>query len=450
VPTGVAVDDDFWRKRLNSYSEIRKRFVEALAMSVGRKTGRARAVSIQTLVDEGWDRSQLSGLSAEAMTLLQDLPRARQRQMLESGWKQIASPQLLPLLRQWYEKPPEDDTDLRELALRRLYELAPEEGRSLMMSEMKSPKPRVGIRILSLLPDEMIPELDGFFAEQFNKDGADWLIISGLIERYASPALSSQVRSFYEPKAGKWACSIQSNLLAYLLRVAPDTGMELLSRALQARSKDDTGCWANTLGEVARLHNGPELEKVAVASLDDSDPQIAAQAITLLMSYGSAEAEKPLWERFKQWHDEWNERAGELEDNTRNELQSLPGWRLETAFWQALTRSPGWLADPEKLARVQQLCLTSSAKKEIDAAISKWSGEIPVAFTPGSDRWGYAEVAQYTLNSLEQLKRKLLQFPQKTVFKWQQSDPNLSRDEKENLFRELKSFLEEHGMKLNR
>ncbi|HZS08699.1 MAG TPA: HEAT repeat domain-containing protein [Blastocatellia bacterium] len=449
IPPAIAADEKYWRRRQDAYGEIQKRHQEKLAAAVAQKIGRAKAISVQTLLEQGWDRSRLRGLLPEIASIFEDLPRDRQRQMLEYGWKQIASPALLPILRRFYEKPSQDDRYLREVALRRIYELAPEEGRRLIIAEMQSPRPGVGMSALTILPDEALPELDQILADRLEQ-GGEMDIISGLIERYATSAVSPRVRAFYEEKAGKWACTIQANLLAYLLRTDPESGAQLVRGALQARSKEDTGCWTNTLGEIGRLHTCPELEKVAIASLDDPNPEVVRNAIELLGRYGSAEAEEPLWRCFEKWHREWGGRVAELTNYTLNESRQLAGRQLETSLWQALISSPGWLADPKKLVPVQQLCLSDEARQQVGTAIERWAGEIHIAFAPGADKWGYVEVAQYTLNSPDDLKRKLTQFPKGTVFKWQPFNQGQQEEEKEKLFSELKSFLEARGMKLNR
>jgi hypothetical protein len=62
--------------------------------------------------------------------------------------------------------PPDDDLfnvfdqeNLRSLALKRIYELAPDEGRALILEEICRPKLRMNQDVLLSLPDEVLPEL---------------------------------------------------------------------------------------------------------------------------------------------------------------------------------------------------------------------------------------------------------------------------------------------------
>jgi len=77
-------------------------------------------------------------------------------------------------LRVLYERSSEGNYEfgeLNDLALRRLYELAPEEGRRLIIAEMRRPDSRVGLQSFSVLPDETFPELDSVFVDNFEKGG---------------------------------------------------------------------------------------------------------------------------------------------------------------------------------------------------------------------------------------------------------------------------------------
>src|SRR5439155_7419068 len=91
------------------------------------------------------------------------LPLETQRSLLEYRWKQISDPAMLPVLRQLYEHPP----DLHEIpapfpgvVLRRIYDLSPEEGRQLILDEIKRPIPRANIAVLGSLPDKELPQLE--------------------------------------------------------------------------------------------------------------------------------------------------------------------------------------------------------------------------------------------------------------------------------------------------
>jgi hypothetical protein len=115
---------------------------------------------------------------------------------------------------------------------------------------------------------------------------------------------------------------------------------------------------------------------------------------------------------------------------------------------QALSQSPAWLIDHEKLARLRQSCPDKDELQQFNYQAGDPSGEIRIDFQPGYDGWGNAQVAQYQCNSLSALKMKLSQFPKNTTFTWNSYSQDQSAAEQ--VFSELKTFLEEKGMKLEK
>ena len=261
------------------------KYAGRLAQSVPFKTGRAKAVGVNTLLDIKWDKTKLPDVAS----VFNDLPSQEQRTLLEYRWKQIAGDSLLPVLRQLYQKQvmgkpdnPYESADLGALALKRMYELSPDEGRRAILAVMKRPNPRVGLQALMMLPDETLPELEQSFVENFEK-GERTEIHSALIERYGSAGIHARVRSLLDERVGKMACYEQNHLLAYYLRVDASASIELIRRAMTAR--EDTHCYTGTLSGVAELHTSPELEKLALDFLDDADPETATNAIVVLGKY---------------------------------------------------------------------------------------------------------------------------------------------------------------------
>src|SRR6185369_14442692 len=76
--------------------------------------------------------------------IFSELPATTQQSLLENRWREIAGEEMLPVLRRLYEKETKYP-DLTSVALRRLYELSPDEGRRLIIEEMRKGNPRVNI-----------------------------------------------------------------------------------------------------------------------------------------------------------------------------------------------------------------------------------------------------------------------------------------------------------------
>jgi hypothetical protein len=465
-----------WQKRSNSRQKLQLQYAERLMSALPAKQGKARAIATHTLLEILWNNSLqgmqpsltipgrpgglnpeiIKRLAPEIIVVFDDLPKNIQRGLLGYRWKQLAGPAMLPVIRRILNDKSADDQpyesrELRGLAIQRLYELAHNEGRRLLIEELRRPSPRARLTALELLPDETLPELEETLVENLKKalsGGGDVDMLSMLIQRYATASVASQVRDVYGDKGGKWACSIQSALLAYFLRVDAPMGIELVKQALGARGPEYTHCYAPLLLEVAKLRMTPELEALAIEGLDDPDLEVVIHAASTLGQYGSTGAEKPLWQRLEKWLQEWKGRAEELPKNFDSAHPNNWHKQVGQALRQALSHGAAWLIDREKLERLRQSCLDKDELQQFGYQAGDLSGEIHVDFQQGYDRWGNAQVAHYQCNSLAALKMKLSQFPKNTIFTWSSSSQD--RQVAEQVFSELKTFLEGKGMKLEK
>ena len=464
--------DDDWltrmRRRDKFYQDLRLRYVRQLVSAIPQKQGQARAVSLQTLLDH---RSELSTLEvSQWSTLFASLPDVfklltlhDQLFLLDSRWKPIASSAMLPVLRDvlkysydpakknhWEEGFNEFyQRDLRNVALRRLYELSPEEGRALILEEIRRPQTRVNIDVLRTLPEETLPELNSILIDNLDESRRKWSwytnVITQLVERYATDKILSRMRAVYEAREfATWDCHASAALVAYFLRVAPPIGAEYLKKELAIRDAVPR-CYQETLKNVAELHMSAEVEEVALASLDDEDSEVIERAAGVLAEYGTADSEKALWRRFEKWHDAMENRTEE----ERKERLNVDQERIELALREALTRGRAWLSDAEKLKRVRDLCISGTRRDEVEGMIEGWDCEIYVDATSFDDIPRF-DLAQYQIKSVKSLKEKLLQFPKGTVFTWKVPSARGDDSRTEEVMQQIKSFLEEHGMKLKR
>ncbi|MBO0861794.1 MAG: hypothetical protein J2P21_25560 [Chloracidobacterium sp.] len=462
-----------------SSQKLQAQYTERLMLALPRKQGKARAIAAHTLLEKLWNDGLQSNqpslgnpvrtggpnpeiirkLAPEIIAVFDDLPANLQTGLLGYRWKYVAGPAMLPVIHRILNisnKPANDQSyeskDLRSLALRRLYEMAPDEGRKLIIEELRRPSPSVGFATLKLLPDETLPDLDETLVENLKKAlsaaGGNADMLSMLIESYATASVAPQVRDIYGSKGGKWACSIQSALLAYFLRVDAPTGIELAKQALDARGTEDSHCYTALLSDVAKLRMTPELETLAIEHLDDPDPEVVISAASTLGQYGSTDAEKPLWARLEKWLQEWKERAEELPKNLDTNNPNFWPKQVATSLRQALSQSPAWLIDHEELERLRQSCLDKDELQQFNYQVGDLTGKILITFQPGDEGWGSATVAHYQCNSLSALMMKLSQFPKNTTFTWTSYGQDQSAAER--VFAELKTSIEGKGMKLEK
>ena len=461
------------QKRREQFQEIVTRYTQQAAATVSRKNRPARAIALNTLLElesSTWPQQRtaannavLDQISSSLPELFLDLPPEQQYSLLSSHWKRLASPTMLPVLRQLAQKPPapamgstlEDRfKDLRSLALKRLYQLAPDEGRTIILSEIARRFRRINTDVLEILPDVELPEVDELLAANIENNPPDRafdIIVdnSRLIARYASANSLARVKAAASDRIGKMACDPQSSLLAYFLRVDPDYGATAVEQALNARGQDDTGCYRMAFNQVGRQFMSPGLEEIAIQHLDDSNREVAVQAITLLGQRGSAAAEKPLWNRLERWHTEWQARAEEAQPQMENGIAAGEPARFEFELVGALVKGTAWTLDADQLKRIEQLCLTPTARLEVQSAVRFLDDHrIQIVLSPSDDPPLHISIGGYQASSISSLKEKLSSMPKGTHFTCdcEAEDANSAM----RLFQELKSFLTVHGMTLDK
>ncbi len=451
------------QKRRDSFEDISIKCLHRLAAVVARKEVEARAISLVTLLEfqsitprskrtEATIRIQKK-ISEMLPSVFLFLPADTQYSLLSYRWKPINSPAMLPVVRAIYESPPQRVWSIGEIALQRLYELSPEEGRRLILEEIHSPRSKVGIKALGLLPDKTLPELDDFLAAKFESGDSeigyeDLSVYSSLLSRYASADALPRIKAAYANKIGHIACAIQTPMLAYFLRIDPQYGADMLEQALASRK--DTGCYKSELTGLAALHMCPELERVAIVHLNDSEPEIVSQAAATLGRFGSAAAEESLWNRLEEWHRNWVGRLDELDIQEGVDVFASEA-HIEIELVRALSNARAWVLSANGFERLIKLCVTEMGRKEaqnLAKQADQSSLQINVNFDSSDDSVFQVSVGQYRFQSLSDLREKLSQYPKGTVLVWQSFNGGESADRQ--TFAELKKYIEEKGMKLKR
>ncbi len=433
------------------------RYVRELLGALGDKIGLARARCLKAIFDspmlgrptllQSTDKVLLAELRKRMAGEFLNLPASDQFELLGDRWPHIASPAMLPVLRQLYNNPPPGPNEqFVALVLKRIAELAPPEGRALVLKEMQRQHPRLDLRFVHLLPDKEIPELDEPLAANLEASNGEDMTIVELIGRYATTAIFPRVLAMEEDRVGKMPCEAQAAFLAYAFKADAVTGAQMLEKALAARKA--TGCYTLMLGEVSLRRNAPEVEQSAITDLDDPDPEVAASAAVALGRYGSPSAEQPLWDRLRKWHLAWAGRAAELPNGTGSALTNGLQTALETALVNALATAQSWYAGPEKLQRVRALCVSQWARGQVDNMLNTLSSTPLIGVNAfGDGRFG-GTVYQYQMDSINALEEKLAQLPRGTMFSVELngSDPQ----ELKKILVELKSVTEEHGSKIDK
>jgi hypothetical protein len=401
-------------------------YAEVISAALPEKTGQARAI---TLAERLGNEFAASAGAARAVSREQlagnflQLPAERQEGLLGSQWSSVASPAMIPALRQLAERSITASASVSDLALRRFADLAPEEARSVILREIGNPPEGASLKTLGRLPDDELPELDEILAANLDATGdlearGDFNaagIRAELVHRYASKKNASRVLQSVSGRLTRLACRTQAAVLAYFLRVDDNgTGVTLLDRALTARAS--SGACRTSLGLIADLRMTPIVEARAVANLDGNDPGLVIDAIETLGRHGSPASLAPLRAGFERWHAAWDSRAIDLQYRPGTDKAFARQGMVEDAFRQALGAGAAWLTSSSELRVLAELCVTDNCRTHtrlmIDAADDARITIVQVN-EPGDS---LITIGQYQLRSMQAFEQKLAQYPRGTSF----------------------------------
>jgi len=447
-----------------NWREDQRRVVEELIAALPNKRGKALSISLSTALREAWNsdtlpRETTDKLVSQLVSMFDRLPVNDQNSLLSYRWDKIGSAAMLPILKRYAESY-HDFPEMREVnaytslqlsasALRHWYELDPAGARPAIITEISRPRPRFDARVLGILPDEALPEVDFTLAEHFTaSDDLDGLShLASLIARYASPAILPQVTEKFDPKIGKWACDIQDPILAYVLRVNPAGARPRIEQAIAARGEEFSACNHGLFQGISEIHYDPLLEEIGIKSLDDPDLQVAMTAATMLGKFGSPVAESALWQRYASWSAQWAGHESQLDmtfaDGVTEKIYQIG---LGQNLMQALATGKSWLSDKTKLQRFSQMTKVRRIQQQLDDYLKQWADQaLTISFEHGSQPFPFhARVAQYEFGSIDALKEKLAQFPSGTKFLL--SRPPVESPANDQIVAELRTFLTSHGM----
>jgi hypothetical protein len=362
-PANPAADSDA-RRRYEARASIAEQLRGELAGVIDKKQDSAKAISIKTLLDNMAPETVPAGLRSEMATLFPELPAGQQSELLDSQWKKIAGPEMVPALRRIYDTAPQTSyppPPLLAIAVERLYELDPNRTRMLLLDEMSRPVPRLPFRTLAMLPDATLPALDQLLLGHLKDNGE----AEPLIARYATAQILEGVKTFYSKRDAAMRARTSANvpniaspaceppLVAYFLRVDPAWGEQALRESLAERGYPMGRCWMSILGQTAAYYAGPEWEKIAIAALQDPTVIVKADAVKALGQYGSESSAPAVWESFRYWHEWWKDRPAELNDENR---------RFEQVFLEATAHAKNRIARGGDLEKIRDLCITQECK----------------------------------------------------------------------------------------
>jgi hypothetical protein len=385
-------------------------YFKRLADAIGTKEGRARAISLETLLNRGsqFAGPELQQAIAQNFTML---PEPSQQSLLTTGWANISSPAMEPVVKSLAG----GVSPLRDSALVRLWEFDPDAARVITLDRIRkadiAPGPYNDHRILLTLPEATLPEMDDALVKAWEQGK----LVDVLIARYASEGAAGPLRAWAE----RFPSGICDGVLpAYFFRVDPIWAAAEIARL---RTRRPESCFMS-LGPTEDLLMSPGLERQAIEDLDNPDPMIRRAALAMLQRGASAAAERPVLDAFVRRQDE----------------------HLDDAFVSALLNGTGWVASKETADRARAACVTDSCRKQVDTARQGLQPPIKVALDYGP--FEYAMVGTVMVRGPKQFESKIAQFPKGTVFDLRTKSPDNAYWKAR--FDQARKVIEGAGMKL--
>lgn len=397
---------------------VRKISADAIASYA---PGEAKAAGIVPPDDYGLSRAELI---QQFLTFSEE----QQGELLGKKWDLIRGTEIIPALQEVVRraKPAELSAPamplqvwgvgggLSETALRRLQELSPEAALRIVAADLQSGEPKFARFAVREVAARELPEAQAFLAQALAKHQFRLL---PLVAKFGGTTLADAMRTTYLSKS--WPCAEEDAFIAYFVRNLPDSGpasaQEFLQRSLANRA--GRGCHHFLFGAVAAMVWKPVLERQAIESLNDPDPETVISAAGALGGHGSKAAEAPLWKRLEAWSERWRGRTAEFEVHPIT--GGIPPWesRVGPALRSALAYAKSWVLDEPRRQRLLGLCIDADCREEWQRPLSSVERRIDVsnggAIFPAAFR-----VDGYSAPSLAELREKLSQYPRGTAFCW--------------------------------
>ena len=475
-PEHPEAKDRFWVRWQAQSRLVMKGETQGVLAALPRKTASARALTLHGLLLIGGeaDPALLQKVRPALIAAWQDLPEDIQQRLVEYRWPLIDDPGMLPNLRRMVATPrPQGHTvfsGARDAALIHIQQFDPSIGHELILRDLQNVNAQPSLQVVELLPPQDIAILLQEAVERFTHDRRPGELDAPLIDRYGDAGNLKSLQAACDRDVVPWWCNGQPEMMRYFLRVAPEYGAKRVVASLRALKGSAT--YTRLLTELGDQF--APVQQIAIAALDDPNPEIVLSAVMALGRSGTADVEPALWARLQRFHKEWAERQAELKPVP---YPDDAGKTLEQQLVLGIATNKNWICPPDKLARLSELVLTDSSRENIQVWTNQWKKN-PAVIRPrwrwnrGSQLGPVFDLLQYSLTEA-QLHTKLGQLPRGTqltwqflppggrvignVFTWpgpfrrgQPDEPPVSRAEQDAIYERIRLVAEQFGIPLGK
>lgn len=287
-----------------------------------------------------------------------------QSMLLETHWKDIRDPSLVPALEAMLDGPV-DGFSHRD-ALQRLIELAPETARPYALREICDPHSDVLLDQLADLPDRTLPEVDKCLQAQLSASTSGenfrWHQKAMIAARFAGDNLLPAMRKIHADSKNWNPQSDEGAFLAYLLRYAPEEAVASLDTL--GVNAQGTFFYIDKVFEARKAVFPEPLENWLRVKLTKGNADQAGLAAFQLSRFGRPEDKSLVEARMEQLRQQWREReSGDASAPVGS--SEAEAHKLEADLMSTLASPDAkvWTLTRDELARLGEGCLTSECKR---------------------------------------------------------------------------------------
>ena len=354
----------------NVADQERQNDIRALVTTLPQRIGENRRDAAYFLMESnGLSDAEKALVRPAVLAEFGQMEPLAQAMLLETRWKDIRDPSLVPDLEAMLDAP--DELSAHRDALQRLIELSPETAKPYALREICDPKSEVMLEQIADLPEETLPEVDGCLTAELSalKESHNhrWQWKAMIAARFGSKEMLPTMREIYSTRKDWNPQSDEGAFLAYFLRYSPREAVE----HIDALGTDSQPVFF-FIGKVftARKAAFPdELEAWLRGKLKKGSADEAGLAAYELSIFGRAEDKGLVEQKLEQLHQHWSAGGAEIETAKMGSPECDTS-KLEINLASALAGSDGkvWTLTTDEKALLRAGCLTSQCKGYFPAA----------------------------------------------------------------------------------
>jgi hypothetical protein len=357
--------------------EIKEAYVVELAAGLSKRIGQSQTTTAITLLtniqkDSPSTSVQLREVRRILVQQFDSLEPFSQEGLLRAYWEVLRDPALVPSLKKMLKWTGVAEKNLHETALQRLADIAPEEIRPYVVAEILNANSLVDSKILGLVQDESLPEVDLPLLDQIralatSTQGRDQIYLTvkaPRLVRFATDKIYQPLLDLYQSRKDKLPADVRGAFLAYFSKHNEREAVPLIE---QAASELNSQQYNRVLSNLTELYYSEAIGTILKKLLEMDDTSVARHAAYLIGRNGLPGDEKVLEARLKRWQEEWRDRV--VEADSRNQGQ------IERELIYALINGKAWKLSESRVKELRTGCLTQLCKSSNPEASNP--GSIP-------------------------------------------------------------------------